>query len=149
MNLLKKSITLVLIFVFPSTLFAADFYLQMADCKIAAAPLLISAPIKVGHGEMSTTSCNRNPKKIVCNTSFNEGGVSNRKGPLEYHVEMDSGPLLIFTDNKFADYYVINRTSHSVAVISRMVVPSSNVVGVKICNGVYLTDSEFELMKKK
>jgi len=146
MKLITKVATLAAAFLtFPLTPFAADFYLKMEDCKIAAAPLVVSEPIKVGRGETSITSCDRNSKKIVCSISFLEGGVKAQNGLLEYHVEMDSGPLLIFTDDKFADYYVINRNRHSVAVITRMIGSSFDVVGAKICNGIYATNSELEL----
>jgi hypothetical protein len=127
---------------------APDFHLLLDTCKIAIGyHVLSSESLKVIDGEPVYNACTRRSKKISCALGF-PGGARGVKGQTaEYTVVFDSPPHLHFTDEKYADYFAVNLTSHAVVLTTRFL--SENALGSKVCHGLFATDDEMKALNQK
>lgn len=124
---------------------AADFYLIMEKCKTVAGGLALSDDaVKVFDGTPVRSACARDGKKVTCQLSFPEG----ESGPAsaEYTVLFDSPPQLHMADARRADYVAVHLTNHAAVVITRMVM--ENVIASKVCQGLYVTETEMQAIIK-
>jgi hypothetical protein len=62
----------------------------------------------------------------------------------EYAVVLDSPPHLHFTDEKYADYFAVNLSEHSVVSVTRVLFEKG--LGSKVCHGLFATDDEIKAL---
>ena len=99
---------------------AADFYLSFEKCTTTVGYLVLSdQSLKSSEGTGFFMGCTRISNTIRCETEFKDGSKGHKGNLAEYKVDLDSPPLLIFTDGKMADYFVIDLTQHAVTIITR------------------------------
>jgi hypothetical protein len=121
---------LLLLFVIPTTLTAADFYLHFASCRITVGYLVLSnESLKTFEGDGSLTRCTRVSQSIRCEFEFS-GGSKGYRDSDEYKVHMESPPILIFTNANMSDYYVIDMNQHAVTLITRVM--ETKFAGAKV-----------------
>jgi hypothetical protein len=91
----------LLLFATPVTSIAADFYLYFEKCKITVAYLVLSnESLKTFDGDGSLTACTRISQIIRCEFEFPSGGSKGYRNSDEYRVDIETPPLLIFTNAK-------------------------------------------------
>ncbi|HOD36802.1 MAG TPA: hypothetical protein PLR20_05730 [Syntrophales bacterium] len=147
---MRKYFTLLFIFAVltPTNLFAADFYLYLDNCKATVGYLVESKEnIKTVDFDEMIISCSRVSQTIKCETVFFEGQKAIQEKKFEYFVELDSPPILIFTDTIRSDYFVVDLNQHAVTMVSRVL--GEKFAGSKICTGLYFTESERKLLEEK
>jgi hypothetical protein len=126
----------------------ADFYLAFENCRTTVGYLVLSdQSLRSVEGAGSFMGCTRMSNSIRCETEFIDGINGHKWNLAEYKVDLDSPPLLIFTDGKMADYFVIDLTQHAATIISRVV--DKTFAGAKVCRGMYMTESEFRGLEKQ
>ena len=136
----------LLLIVTPSISIAADFYLHFDSCRITVAYLVLSnQSLKTFDGDGSLTTCTRVSQSIRCDFEF-PGGSKGYRNSDEYKVHVESPPLLIFTNTNMSDYYVIDLNQHAATLITRVMDPK--FAGAKVCQGVYMTETERRELEK-
>jgi hypothetical protein len=129
----------------PTMLFAADFYILFDKCKLTASYFVHSdESLKVFEGDGSLTSCTRTSQTITCKIDFFDRAAS--KASEVYKIRIESAQLLIFTNEAMGDYYVVNTMQNVATLITRVLEPA--FAGTKVCNGLYLTASEWKAYQK-
>jgi len=83
--------------------------------------------------------------KVQCDIDF-LGKSKGARTTDTYKIKIESPPLLIFTNDTMGDYYVIDMTQHVATLITRILEPK--FAGAKVCNGMYLTNSEWQELEK-
>jgi hypothetical protein len=130
----------------PEIAVAADFYIHFEKCKITVGYLVLSnESLKTIDGDGSLTSCTRNSQSVHCEFDF-QGQGKGTHSSADYKVRIETPPLLIFTDENMSDYYVIDQVQHAATLITRVMEPKA--AGAKVCQGMYMTESEFQNMNK-
>lgn len=136
----------LLLIITPSISAAADFYLYFESCRITVGYLVLSnESLKTFDGDGSLTTCTRISQSIRCEFEF-PGGSKGYRNSDEYKVHVESPPLLIFTNANMTDYYVIDLNQHAATLITRIMDPK--FAGAKVCQGVYMTESERRELEK-
>jgi hypothetical protein len=137
---------LLFLFMIPSTITAADFYLHFTSCRITVGYLVLSnESLKTFEGDGSLTTCTRVSQSIRCEFEFPSGSKGYRNSD-EYKVHIESPPILIFTNENMSDYYVIDMNQHAVTLITRVL--ETKFAGAKVCHGTYMTESERKELEK-
>ena len=127
---------------------AADFYLLFENCRTTVGYLVLSdQSLKSVEGAGFLMGCTRMSNSIRCETEFIDGSAGHKGNVAEYKVDLDSPPLLIFTDEKMADYFVIDLNQHAATIITRVI--DRKFAGAKVCQGMYLTESELKALPKQ
>jgi hypothetical protein len=143
--MIRAVATLIAIFLVPSVLAAADFYLYFNKCKLIVSYFVHSdESLKVVDGDGSLTSCTRISQTVTCRIDFLDTSAAAKAE--SYKIDLESGQFLIFTDDTMGDYYVIDTSQRIATVITRVMSPK--FTGSKVCNGLYLTASEWKEMQK-
>jgi hypothetical protein len=120
-----------------------DFHLLLEKCKIAVGyHVLANDSLKVIDGDPVYNACTRRSKRISCALGFPSGGLGVKGQTAEYIVVFDSPPYLHFTDEKYADYFAVNLTTHAVVLTTRFL--SEKSLGSKVCHGLFATDDEMK-----
>ena len=128
---------------------APDFYLFLDKCTTTIAALsLADDSLKTVPGDGVSNACTRRGTSIACEIAFKDGATSQRgSNTVQYTVRVDSPPLLVFTDDVSADYFVVDTSAHAAVLMTRIV--GKNFAGTKVCQGLFTTQSEMEEMKKQ
>jgi hypothetical protein len=143
--MLRAVATLIAVVLAPCVLFGADFYLYFNKCKLAVSYFVHSPEsLKVVDGDGSLTSCTRISQTIACKIDFLDKSAGAKAET--YRIDIESGQFLIFTNDTMGDYYVIDTNQRIATVITRLMNPK--FVASKVCNGLYLTESEWRKLQK-
>ncbi len=135
-----------LVLVIPQVGFAADFYLHFYKCIMTVSYLVLAdESLKTIDTDGSLTSCTRHSQTVHCEFDFLGKGAPNRSSD-KYKIEIETPPLLVFTNERRTDYYVIDQTEHAATLITRIISPK--FAGAKICHGTYMTESERKKSQK-
>lgn len=124
-----------------------DFHLLLEKCRTTVGYLVLSdESLKAFEGEPVYNACTRRSRKVSCTLSF-PGAAEGIKGrTAEYSVVLDSPPHLHFTDAKYADYFAVNLSEHSVVLVTRVAFEKG--LGSKVCHGIFATDDEMKALGK-
>jgi len=126
---------------------AADFYLYFEKCKITVGYLILSnESLKTFDGDGSLTACTRIAQTIRCEFEFPAGISKGYRNSDEYKVDIETPPLLVFTNANMSDYYVIDMSQHAATLITRLM--DQKFAGAKVCQGTYMTESERKALEK-
>ena len=126
---------------------AADFYLYFERCKITVGYLILSnESLKTFDGDGSLTACTRISQTIRCDFEFPGGDSKGYRNSDVYKVDIETPPLLIFTNANMSDYYVVDLSQHAVTLITRVM--DRKFAGAKVCQGTYMTESERKQLDK-
>jgi len=134
----------------PTAVVAADFYLFFDKCTFLVGYLVHSnESLKTIPGDKHAVSCNRSGQKIRCAFEFT-GGADSAAGRNwdDYDVQIDSPPLLIFTNPLATDHYVIDVVARSAVTTVRVLDTGTptRYAGSKVCQGIYLTESQRQML---
>ena len=142
----RIALHIAILFLAPASLLAADFYLYFETCKLTVSYFVHSnESLKVIEGDGSLTSCTRISQTVQCDIDF-LGKSKGARTTETYKIRIESPPLLIFTNDTMGDYYVVDMTQHVATLITRILEPK--FAGAKVCNGMYLTNSEWQELEK-
>jgi len=108
--------------------------------------MLSDESLKTFEADGSLTSCTRVSQRIQCEFEF-PGGSKGYRTSDQNGVHVETPPMLIFTNANMPDYYVIDQSQHAITLITRVLDAKS--LGAKVCNGLYMTESERREMEKQ
>jgi hypothetical protein len=122
-----------------------DFHVLLQTCRIMVGLHESSGEsIKTVEGELVYNVCMRRSRQISCALGFLEGGKGIKGETAEYSVVLDSPPHLHFAGERYADYFSVNLSNHSVVFVGRYL--SEQAVGAKVCHGLFATDDEIQAL---
>lgn len=127
-----------------------DFHLLLEKCKTTVVYLVLSdESLKTVDGEPVYDACTRKSRQIACAVTFLGGGKSlnSKTQTVDYSVVLDSPPLLHFADERYADYFAVNLSEHSVVLVSRVLFEKG--LGPKVCHGLFATDDEMKALGQR
>lgn len=123
----------------------SDFYLYFEKCKLTIGYLVHSNDsLKITDGDGSLVQCSRISQAINCEFINLETKRPYAFGT--YLVRIETSPILIFSDESGADYFVVDQVTHAATIITRVVDPQ--FAGAKVCQGTYMTESERKSLKQ-
>jgi len=124
-----------------------DFHLLLDKCRTTVGYLVLSdESLKIFDGEPVYNACTRRSRRVSCALTFPGSGEGIKGQTAEYSVVLDTPPHLHFTDAKYADYFAVNLSEHSVVLITRVAFEKG--LGSKVCHGVFATDDEMKALGK-
>ena len=125
-----------------------DFVIISNQCKSVVAYHVESEDnIKTFDSETSMMGCIRNSQYLICSFMFEEG---QKRAGEKYRIVIESGPYLHFVSENGSEYFMVNKTSHMVSSSNRFTnIEDVEFSGSKVCIGVYVTKSEFDMLQKK
>jgi hypothetical protein len=91
-------------------------------------------------------ACTRASGKLDCQLGFSGGGEGIKGNSVQYNIDLDSPPTLMFSDARRSDFFIVDLNEHAAAAITRIV--DTRFAGSKVCHGMYLTESELKALKE-
>ncbi len=114
-----------------------DFDLRMTECKTTLGYVGPSEEaLTTVEGDTSEFACRRVGEQIYCNVKV-AGGPSIKGPTANYRIGLDLPPSLYFGSADGSDFFAVDLTNRRVVSISRYVSDTGEIVGSKVCRGVF------------